>query len=396
VVRVALAVAAPAATVDADGDWLLLGPDARAVLAHARGDQPYEFRADRRGIAAVPLAGGFPASSGGGTIVVRGASPSTVLRWNGRRYRGELAVSAGPDGGVLVVNRLGIEDYLRGVVPREVGSLAPADRAAIEAQAVAARSYALARLGEATSARPYDLGATVANQVYGGADAERAASDDAVRSTAGEVLLYDGRVVDALYHSTCGGSTAAPAEVWQEQFSQPYLRRVSDRIPGTTRAYCDISPRYNWRRTFDGPALDDAVARYLRNYVAVGPTGPGRVRSARVDGHTPSGRAAALVLETDAGRYVLRGNQIRSVLRGAGGEILNSTYFTVESMNVGANGRLARLTLHGGGNGHGVGMCQWGSIGRARAGHNYREILAAYYPGTAVGYAPLADGRAPR
>lgn len=81
---------------------------------------------------------------------------------------------------------------------------------------------------------------------------------------------------------------------------------------------------------------------------------------------------------------MLRGNDIRFVLRPPGGEILNSTYFSVET-TLGADGSVARLTLHGMGYGHGVGMCQWGAIGRARAGQDYQAILRAYYPGTTIG-----------
>jgi stage II sporulation protein D len=291
-----------------------------------------------------------------------------------------------------VVNRLGLEDYLRGVVPREVGSLSPRDHAAIEAQAVASRSYAVARLA-APRARSYDMSAGVADQVYGGADAERPASDAAVAATAGQVLRHDGRVADAPYHSTCGGSTAAPDEVWQEQFGAPYLRRVSDRDPASGRAYCELSPRFTWRRTLDGPAAGAAIARYLDALPAERGRSVGRVRGVRVGRRTPSGRVAELVLDTDAGARAVRGNQIRTALRGAGGEILHSTYFSVESVAVGADGRVARLTLDGAGNGHGVGMCQWGAVGRARAGHDYRAILRAYYPGTTLGDVGAGDGR---
>jgi stage II sporulation protein D len=314
-----------------------------------------------------------------------------VLRLDGRRYRGEVEVTV-TAAGLLVVNRLGLEDYLRGVVPREVGSLSRRDHAAIEAQAVASRSYAVARLASPRT-RSYDMSAGVADQVYGGADAERPESDAAVAATAGEVLRYDGRVADAPYHSTCGGSTAAPDEVWQERFAAPYLRPVSDRDPATGRAYCELSPRFAWRRTLDGPAAGAAIARYLDALPAERGRTVGRVRGVRVVRRTPSGRVAELALDTDAGPRAVRGNQIRSALRAGGGEILHSTYFSVESMAVGADGRIARLTLDGAGNGHGVGMCQWGAVGRARAGHDYRAILRAYYPGTTLGDAGAGDGR---
>jgi len=92
---------------------------------------------------------------------------------------------------------------------------------------------------------------------------------------------------------------------------------------------------------------------------------------------------AALLVQTDSGAYTLRGNDIRFVLRDPKGAILNSTYisFTRET----SGGEVSALTVNGRGYGHGIGMCQWGAIGRARAGQNYRTILETYYPGTTVG-----------
>ena len=100
-------------------------------------------------------------------------------------------------------------------------------------------------------------------------------------------------------------------------------------------------------------------------------------------GRTQSGRVAALRIDTDRGSYTLRGNDIRFVLRNPAGDILNSTYFTPEAtIN---DGEVSQLTLDGRGYGHGIGMCQWGAIGRARAGQDYRTILSTYYPGTTIG-----------
>jgi stage II sporulation protein D len=158
---------------------------------------------------------------------------------------------------------------------------------------------------------------------------------------------------------------------------------VSDRIPGTDRYYCEIAPRFRWERSWRADSLTAVVERYLRTYAQV-PVGPvGAVRGVSVDGRTPSGRAAALWIETDRGRYRIRGNDIRYVLRSAGGELLNSTYFSPELLTS-PDGRLVRLTIRGHGYGHGVGMCQWGAIGRARAGQDFRTILRTYYPGTTV------------
>jgi stage II sporulation protein D len=223
--------------------------------------------------------------------------------------------------------------------------------------------------------------ATTTDQVYGGIEAENAVADAAIASTEGLVLMYNGRVVSAPYHSTCGGSTAAPDEIWRSE-NEPFLQRVSDRIPGSDRYYCDIAPRFRWERSWRGDSLTAVVERYLRNYAQV-PAGPvGDVRRVTVDGQTPSGRVAAVWIETSSGRYRLRGNDIRYVLRSPGGELLNSTYFSPEVVSA-PDGRLTRLTIRGLGYGHGVGMCQWGAIGRARWSglpHDSPYVL----PGTTV------------
>jgi stage II sporulation protein D len=310
------------------------------------------------------------------------AMGSALLSVDGSPYRGELAF-AGSDSGLSQINRLSVEDYLLGVVPLEIGERSPGDSAAVQAQAVTARSYAYIHLDPA---RFYDLTGGVLDQVYGGVAAETAVGSQAVESTRWLVLTYGGRVVNAPYHSACGGSTAAASEVWRTN-DEPYLRPVSDRIPGTDRYYCEGAPRFSWTRTFDATTLNAAVATYLASYTSVPGKQPGSVRAVTIASHTPSGRVGTMTISTDRGNYVLRGNDVRFVLRKPGGEILESTYFSVETAPA-PDGSLARLTLHGMGYGHGVGMCQWGAIGRARAGQDFRTILRAYYPGTSIGLAP--------
>jgi stage II sporulation protein D len=312
-------------------------------------------------------------------LVARPEGEGSFVIVDGKRYRGEAMV-APRDSGLAVVNRLPVEWYLRGVVPLEIGRRAREERAAVEAQAVAARSFTYSRLRDTLA--PYDLRASTLDQVYGGVDAELPLADDAVSSTRGMVLTYGGRVVVAPYSSSCGGRTAAASEVWRSP-DEPYLLSVSDTIPGTTRTYCDPAPIGAWTRTYEGAELDRVLSRYLAAYAVVPSAGAGAVRRVEVDGRTPSGRVRAVVVSTTRGRYTLRGNDVRFVLRSPSGEILPSTYFSLDAV-AGSDGRLSRLELHGRGNGHGVGMCQWGAIGRARAGHDFRAILQTYYPGTSV------------
>jgi stage II sporulation protein D len=290
------------------------------------------------------------------------------------------------------VNRLGVESYLRGVVPLEIGDRRPGEEAAVEAQAVAARSYTYIHINDAGD-RPFDMYGSVQDQAYGGVDAEKAMTDDAISSTRDMVVKFAGRIINTPYSSTCGGSTAATREVWWRQSDQPYLRPVSDQIPGTSSFYCDPSPRFRWTATFTGDELRNTLEKYLGTVTAATepPVNPGntprmslgRVTGFRVEGRTASDRVAAVSIQTERGNYVVRGNDVRFVLRTPGGSLLGSTYFTAQTTSDGTGG-IGRLVLSGGGNGHGIGLCQWGAFGRARAGQDYRTILTTYYPGTTV------------
>jgi stage II sporulation protein D len=380
VVRVALDTDAPSVTVSATERWRLTSGDG-AELAAAPAGAAWTLAASGGRVRIVDPRGRVLGERSG-ALIVRGDGGGLVIA-GGRRYRGDLSVSAST-AGLVVINRLPLEAYLRGVVPLELGRRSPGELAAVEAQAVAARSFTVARMDAARARRAdWDVVAGVADQAYSGADAEDALSDEGVARTAGLALWFDGRVVLAPYHSTCGGRTAAPDEVWNEGLAAPWLRSVSDRVPGTDRFWCDISPRFRWAETLDADALNAAVARYLGRVAAVPAAGPGTVRDVRVDETTPSGRVGRLTIVTTRGRFTVRGNDVRSVLRRPGGAILGSTYFSLATRRDDA-GRLMALTLDGHGSGHGVGMCQWGAIGRARAGEDFRTILRTYYPGTTI------------
>jgi stage II sporulation protein D len=377
-VRVALAAERGVARLTS-GKWHLTDAAGHLLVRPAAPGSGWGIERRGRRVRAIH-ADGFASAWVDGTAVLRDDGGHGFTRWNGRRYRGTIGFVA-TDSATLVVNILDVEDYLRGVVPLEIGSRTAAEQAAVEAQAVAARSYTFLRMTGAGS-RPYDLTTGAIDQVYGGADAETPVADAAVKATEGLVLSYDGRAISAPYHSSCGGTTAEQTEVWRTT-PLPYLRRVSDRVPGTDRYYCDIAPRFRWERTFTGSSLGAAVERYLRGYASA-PAGPlGEVRDVRADGLTPSGRVAGVVIATERGTYHLRGNDVRFVLRSVGGDLLPSTYFSLEPV-IGRDGRVMQLAVRGTGNGHGVGMCQWGAIGRARAGQDVRTILRTYYPGTTL------------
>jgi len=341
------------------------------------------FKNGRDQIVRIALATAAPATPeltpGNEPLVLRPEGNSPFVVWNGKRYRGQVVVTR-TDSGLMVVNRLPMDDYLRGVVPLEIGNRTAAEFAAVQAQAVAARTYAYKHLNDV---RAFDMYSTVQDQVYGGVDAEKPQADTAIMTTADVVVLYAGQPITTPYHSTCGGSTAAVSEVWYEQTDQPYLRPVSDRIPGSDHYYCDPSPRFSWTQSFDGAGLRAVMEKYLAVYTRAPKAGFGRITDIREQGRTPSGRMAALLVQTDSGAFTLRGNDIRFVLRDPKGAILNSTFFSFTRETSG--GEVSALGVSGRGYGHGIGMCQWGAIGRARAGQNYRTILETYYPGTTVG-----------
>jgi stage II sporulation protein D len=232
---------------------------------------------------------------------VPGAAP---LRLDDESYRGALLVHKRA-GRLTIVNRLPLDRYLRGVVPWEM----PDDwhPEALRAQAVVARSYALATLKPGTL---FDLYADTRSQVYGGIRAEEVSTNLAIGATAGKVLLWNGRVATTFYHSTSGGKTVSVAEAWPRASAVPYLVSVAD-------PYDSISKHHRW-----GPFLLTAaeVARKL---------GVGAVRDLLVD-RGASGRATQVKLKVQSGVKVFESQDFRRALG------LRSTWFNVRVLNLDA------------------------------------------------------------
>ena len=310
-------------------------------------------------------------------VSLAATDPRAPLWLNGKAYRGVGEVLRDRTG-LTVVNRLGMESYLLGVVSAEMGRRSSVEQAALQAQAIVSRTYAIKHLRR-WRAEGFDLYGTVADQAYGGVAAETAEGRAAVSETRGRVLTYDGTVIEAFYFSTCGGRTAEGYEVFRGAV-RSYLRSMSD-LNESGSAYCNISPRYRWREEWSGEALRATLQRNLPPVAgAVGaPIGP--VSDVRVTRRSASGRVEQLSIALGTTEVRVDGHtRIRQVLRPPSGQLLRSTTFSL--MAVGAGRAVTRLVIDGAGAGHGVGLCQWGAVGRARAGHGYQQILAAYYPGT--------------
>jgi len=320
-------------------------------------------------------------------IAVVNVTENRFAMANGRRYRGRIHVIAGRSGGggggagsLTLVNRLGIESYVAGVVGPEIGARRPDEEAAVLAQAVVSRSFALGNRGRWESLG-FDAYADVRDQVYNGVAAETPQAWAAVRRTAGQVLRYRGTIIEAYFHSTCGSSTAGVEEAFTTARARPYLRPVSD-ASGKGHYYCDISPRFRWREEWDGQKLRAIFTRTLPALMPIGGDGLQRITDVEVSRTTRSGRVAELRIAFERGDVRISGADVRAVLRPEADRILSSTAFQLTVTKDG--GQVSRLVAAGAGSGHGVGMCQWGAVGRARAGQDYRRILSTYFPGTTL------------
>ncbi len=385
-VAVGLIVDTSTVEVTSAGDFTVHSEDGREI-GRLRGGQVLAFR-DAGSTISMTSRGG-PAGSAaepprqvGGVglrppLIVRPTVTGGTLSVRGNPYRGELRIQAAPGGGLTVVNRLDMETYLLGVVPREIGRFDLDIYEAIKAQAVAARTYAVTYLGR-RSQQGFDVYATVEDQVYGGAGAENETVNRAVRETAGEILTYNGQPVTAYYHSTCAGQTAAIDEVWNNA-PVPYLVSVRDVDPGG-QAYDRASSRFRWEERWTHDQLVGILNRTLAD--SLRGRRITRIDDMRVLERTPSDRVRRMRIDTDAGSFIVGKDRVRWILPPNRGGILNSSKFDVALTRSG--GRVTEIVATGGGWGHGIGMCQVGAMGRARVGQDYRTILRTYYPGTEI------------
>lgn len=300
------------------------------------------------------------------------------LYLNGKPYRGvlEMILSKNPKS-LMALNIIHLEDYLKGVVPAEIGKLNHPGMEALKAQAVAARTYALFCMGQ-NKDKEYDLESTVADQIYSGAEVEDPLVNQAIKLTKGKVLTYEGKLVCAYYHANCGGKTEYIEKVWDKP-KQPYLIQVDD------DDFCSWSKNYIWEESWTKDILEENVKIFLDS-LQISPKGEfGNLLDLNIKQRSPSGRVELLEVVTDSGTYPIRADKIRWALKKTSNHnsILPSTWFDLEIERENGNS-IKRVTARGRGNGHGVGMCQSGAIGMAKAGNSYKDILMHYYPGVKI------------
>ncbi len=315
--------------------------------------------------------------------------PNARFHFEDRSY-GDTLLLASDGRGLYLVNILPLESYLKGVVPHEIGRNRTADEIeAVRAQAILARTYALRKIGLPLT-RLFDVYDDTRDQVYAGADQGDELASVAVEQTRGRVIAYNGQLAECYYHSTCGGHSEASSLVWKRPQSQPWLVGARDR--GAGGDYCRISPSYRWSVEYDRVALE----KMLRTFLPVAndaireedlPRENWHVLDLNIIKRMPSGRVATLqVVMGNRARqraYYVHGDNVRKVFRSDDDHPLRSALIDID-ITRDRNRWIRRVRIDGGGSGHGVGMCQWGAIGRAREGAEHSHILQAYFPGTQI------------
>ncbi|MFZ5643141.1 MAG: SpoIID/LytB domain-containing protein [Bacillota bacterium] len=355
------------AVLGADGSLKNIGPSDTMSVISSGGNLSY-LKMDGN----VKIMGGLGLSNfkGGEEINL------VTLKMSGRpqNFRGDMEFRAQGQG-VTVINELPLEEYLYGVLPREMPASWPME--ALKAQAVTSRTFAISRLGTYSS-YGYDLLATQMSQMYGGYDAEHPNGVRAVNETAGQILTNRGKPISAFFHSSSGGYIEDSGDVWKEPLE--YIRAKAD-------PYDRNTIHYNWAVTYDRQKLVDQLNSKSSLYNKPGQpvkifkvidsidilekTASGaRVKKICITGQDAEGKA--LIVE------ISNADAVRMALG------LKSSLFTMQNV-VDSSGKLVSITLTGSGYGHGLGMSQYGACGMADQGYNYQDILKYYYNNCSVG-----------
>ena len=293
--------------------------------------------------------------------------------YKNRRYAGELRVLLN-DQKLQIINYLKLEKYLKSVVGSEMPKEFPL--AALQAQAIAARTYALKLLGKN---EVFDIHSTQASQVYLGLESETAKINRAVRSTSSLALFYENKLIEAVFHSSSGGRTENSGQVWKYQL--PYLRSVID--------YDQNSTKYRWSKKISSSELDKIFSDI------------GGLNSIQIKKKSNSDRVLVIKLYGPNGTKNISGKNLRKNLKLLSNKFdvnLKFNHINLENkLNSGNKvvGNSAYATLppiptdyfllvKGYGAGHGVGMSQWGAKAMAERGANFRKILRHYYTGVQI------------
>ncbi len=325
-----------------------------------------------------------------------------LIAMDNKLFRGEIIFKNASNGNLTVINQLKMDEYLYGVLPKEISVTAPVE--ALKAQAVAARNYAVVNRNKHRE-EGFDLCSTTHCQSYGGFSAENQSTSQAVDETKGLILAYNGIPISTFYHMDSGGHTENSENVWGQEIG--YIRGVTD----------DFGETYTWEQHLSKNEIVKALN--LAGY------SPGEIRNIYINGHSEFGSVSQLIIQGSENTVTLEKDYIRKVL---GYNIIKSLKFSImndntvnlmgknsdikteligcftineennisrlrNSRNYVSNGNRISLierdvvsdpdtyVFLGTGYGHALGMSQKGAIAMARSGYTFKEILYHYYTG---------------
>jgi stage II sporulation protein D len=282
-----------------------------------------------------------------------------------RTYRGSFEVTLQEQGGgrIKIVNTLATEHYVASVLPSEYPF---SEDEGAKAQAVVIRTYAASAMGRNGS--EYALRDDVGSQVYLGYTAETDLSRRLALETAGSIILHDGQTIDAVYSSHCGGHTANNEDIWGTE-PVPYLRGKKD-------PFDQHAPVASWQNEADQNAIRERLSRHFGR----------EVRSVSVSDRGKGDHVRQVRLNFDEGEdETMTGEHFRGLVNRIMGEsLIPSSVFEIKK-----KGRQYRFV--GKGNGHGVGLCQWGAAEQARSGRDFRDIIRFYYRDVEITDSESAD-----
>jgi len=314
------------------------------------------------------------------SVLCRPRFPNVFLDFDGKRYRGIIECDNGKNdmkasNQIRVFNLIDIELYLQGVLPGEIGDRSKDEFEAVKAQAITARTYAVWRL--TTQSDDKYLKYSIDDQLYLGASSELPLLNKAVEQTEGVIMTFDNKPIAAYYHAVCGGSTAPIEKIWDSKKIK-YLKGAVD------GDYCQWAKTFFWNEEFSSDYLAKQLSQYFSRKGDLPKKGFGKIQSIKFKKDNSIGRMKEMKVITSTGEFSVKSDQIRWALKRPSnpGAILPSTRFNAKINK--SKGSLKSIEMTGAGNGHGIGMCQCGAIGRARAGASYEEILHTYYKGIKI------------
>ncbi len=281
-------------------------------------------------------------------------SSNGIIFANSKPYRGYLTIIKS-ENKINIINVLPIEDYIKGVLPKEVSANWSIE--ALKSQAVISRTYAITNLNR-HSTQGFDVCSTIHCQVYDGYGIEADSCNKAVLETQCRVLNYDEKFAHTVFHANCGGHTEDPKYIWNWKDTPPYLK-------GVKCGYCAAAPHTKWEKTLD--------EKFIREQLS--DNNIGKIKSIKIKGKTSAGATKKLKITHSKGEVTLNAYKFRLAVDAW--QIKSHAFDFIKTDG-------DKFYFKGRGWGHKVGLCQWGAKGMAEKGKTYKEILAYFYPGTTI------------